>query len=219
MRVVIKPLGLIVIGILVLVAIIVPNVLRSSAQPAAAAPGSSGTGGDQPVVTPVSVRPTLVKNPSFEEAVTDKRYSENQRGKYWDTFTFSKNDGQISYTENKHGAHSGAMHGTHYGGAAYEVYTYQMFTGLKSGKYTMRGWVRVSENLAEKDVMRMQVEHFDAAKSKRVALAPAEAAKEWVQLEIRDIAVTSGECMIGFYSKAAGGRWMMFDDVEFVKQD
>nr|GEY63208.1 hypothetical protein [Tanacetum cinerariifolium] len=60
----------------------------------------------------------------------------------WLTQTGAGTNDNADYTETYPGAHTGTYHATHYRPTSYEVYTYQIISGLANGTYTFRAWVK-----------------------------------------------------------------------------
>jgi len=120
-------------------------------------------------------------------------------------------DADASYTETYGGAHTGALHLTHWKPAAYEVGTDQQRTGLANGLYTLRAWVKGSGG---QTTAEMEAWGYGGAKLVyAIGNLP-----NWTQINIPNINVTNGTCTVTFYSKAAANQWIMADDVELVKQ-
>jgi RHS repeat-associated protein len=159
-------------------------------------------------VTATPMAPNLVVNPSFdaEQQASYKPYG-------WSVTTGTGTIVEASYNEAYGGAHTGAYHGSHYRPDAYEVYTYQTLTGLAPGTYTLRAWVRSSDGQS-KSVLRAR---FYGGVAREVGL-PA-GVTDWVRLEIPNLMVTTGQCQLGIYSKAAAGQSLHFDDVALTRQD
>ncbi|MGI4834044.1 MAG: Ig-like domain-containing protein [Janthinobacterium lividum] len=119
--------------------------------------------------------------------------------------------GNPSYTENYAGAHSGTYHGTHYSVLPYEVYTYQVVTGLPNGTYRLQAWVRGGGGQA---IAQMQAKNYGGAQLGTTIGATN--GSSWAQVSVSNIVVSNGQCEIGFYSKATSGQWIYFDDVTLV---
>jgi PKD repeat protein len=107
-------------------------------------------------------------------------------------------------------AHSGIYHGTHWKGMPYEVYTYQIVTGLPSGTYTMTAWVRSGGGQAA-----AWMGATNSAGVRATVNVPA-TGDTWMQVAIPGIVVSNGQCEIGFYSNAGADQWLYFDDVTLV---
>lgn len=130
----------------------------------------------------------------------------------WLTTTGAGTDANADYTETYGGTHSGTYHGTHYRPTAYSVYTYQVATNLVNGTYTLNAWVKSSGGQTQ---ALLKAQNYGGA---ALATPIAASTSTWVQVSIPGIAVTNGQCEIGFYSNALAGQWLYFDDVELVKQ-
>jgi lysophospholipase L1-like esterase len=147
--------------------------------------------------------PNLISNPSF-----DAENYDTQTPSGWSEYGANQN---ASYTESYGGSNSGARHGTHWSSNAYQVYTYQLKTGLANGLYTLR--CRAKRGSGQK---ACYIEAINYGGSARTANLPV--TNSYTLVEIKDINVTNGQCQIGFWSDANAGNWAYFDDVEFFKQ-
>jgi hypothetical protein len=141
---------------------------------------------------------------------------ETNASNYGQTLTGWTTDGYGShadadYTETTGGAYEGTYHGTHYKGTPYEVYTSQTLTGLTNGSYTLTARVKSSGG---QTYSLMDVKNYGG--SIRQASIPAQSS--WTLVTIANVSVTNNQATIGFYSNSAGGDWLYFDDVRFVKQ-
>ena len=157
---------------------------------------------------PVATVPGAVANPGFE---ADGAETGTPTG--WQKVLAPGTDVHASYTERFGGTHSGSFHGTHYRPEAYEVYTYQVVTGLATGTYTFRAWVRSSGGQA---IAQLQAKNYGGAQLS--AAIGATNGNNWALVEIANISVSNGSAEIGFYSKATAGQSIYFDDVEFISQ-
>ncbi|MGI4824437.1 MAG: T9SS type A sorting domain-containing protein [Janthinobacterium lividum] len=157
--------------------------------------------------TPVVTLGT-VANPGFE---ADSKEMDAPTG--WQKILANGTDNHASYSEAYAGAHTGTYHGTHYRPEAYEVYTYQVVTGLGAGTYSFKAWVRSTGGQA---IAQMQAKNYGG--SLLTTNIKASNGDNWDLVELKGITVSNGQCEIGFYSKAMAGQWIYFDDIEFVKQ-
>ena len=148
----------------------------------------------------------LLRNPGFED---DRAAVQVPSG--WLTWAGKNTSDNNDYTESYGGTHSGQYHATHYRPDNYEIYTYQVVTGLRTGTYTFRAWIKsggtqgvlIAKNFGGQ-VMGLNL--------------PA-SPDQWIQVTLDNIQVTNGQCEVGFYSWAGGGgQWLHFDDVEFFRQ-
>jgi len=224
MRVILKPLG--VIAILVLLGAMFTAGLtlrqRKSQAPGVVLPpgaivrmDAGGAVATQDVTSSgasVQLDPrSPVNNGSFEEKVG------KQSPAGWAIDMAGGNAVQCSYVEGHGGdAHSGDLHGTHYGGSTYNIRTTQVLTGLKDGLYTLRAWTK--KNPGKENASYLVAKDYAPGQPKKQAPIPV-GEKEWQQVEVRDIPVQGGQCTIGIFSQAQGGRWTQFDDVEFIPQN
>ena len=159
------------------------------------------------VAPPVAPGPNLVANPGFE---ADKAPVGTPTG--WQTTTGNGTNDNADYTETYGGTHSGTYHGTHYRPEAYEVTTYQVVNNVPAGTYTLSAWVKSSGG---QPLAQLQAQDYGGAAL--VANVPATPDGQWVRVTIPNMAVSTGQCRIGFYSRANGGQWLYFDDVELVQ--
>ncbi|RZK24663.1 MAG: T9SS type A sorting domain-containing protein [Hymenobacter sp.] len=130
----------------------------------------------------------------------------------WLTTTGAGTNANADYTEANGGTHGGTYHGTHYRPDAYSVYTYQVVAGLPNGTYKLSAWVKSSGGQTQ---ALLRAQNFGGT---ALSTAIAASTSTWVQVSVSGIAVTNGQCEIGFYSNALAGQWLYFDDVELVKQ-
>jgi len=93
---------------------------------------------------------------------------------------------------------------------SYDVFTYQVVTGLPAETYRLTAWVKASGG---QSVAWMEVNAYGGAK--RTVAIPA--TSTWTMVTLSDIAVTAGEARVGFYSIAEAGQWLAFDDVSFTR--
>jgi hypothetical protein len=110
------------------------------------------------------------------------------------------------------GGHGGDYRAGHFKATDYQVGTYQTVTGLVNGRYTLSAWVRSSGG---QEAAYLEVKDFGAP----VRRVDIPGTNNWVQIVVRDIAVTNGQATVGFYSFSPGEKWLRFDDVEFYRQD
>ena len=150
--------------------------------------GSSG-GGD-------SRGTNLVVNPGFESGLNN-----------WTIWSNGNNS--AAYTES--GGHSGSYRLTHWANSAYQVSTYQTFTGLANGTYTVTAWVQSSGG---QKTCQLYAQNFGGTE-KNVALPTSSGT--WKQITITGINVTNGQCEIGLWSDANAGNYCSMDDVTFYK--
>jgi hypothetical protein len=143
----------------------------------------------------------LVTNPSFDaEAVN------TQTPSGWSEWGSTS----AGYTEAT--GHTGARHYSHWRSSSYQIYTYQVFTGLTNGLYTLKAWARGGGGYNQ---ALLEAKDFDSLGTKPTANIPT---NDWTQLIISNINVQNGQCTIGFWTDAPAGKWVHMDDVEFYKQ-
>jgi hypothetical protein len=171
----------------------------------APAPAPAPTLTPAPTPTP---QPNLALNPGFEAdgAAT-------QTPQRWSTWASSSTDADADYSDTYGGTHGGAFHGTHSKASAYEVYTYQVTTGLPNGLYTLRAWTKSSGGQSYAMLLAKNYGGAQVATS-----VPTTTNGSWQQITVPNISVSNGQCEWGFYSYAGAGQWLYFDDVELVKQ-
>lgn len=214
MRIIVKPFGIVVLMVLLAGGVafnFFAKFKRTEGMPtstvsAAAADRESAESGP---IKPVSLDPrSVVQNPSFEEVEGSKKPA------IWNVDLAGDNAINVAYVESKRGAHSGHLQLTHYGGSDYDVRTTQKLTRLKNGKYTLRLWAR---NNAGRNESYLVAKDFGDGETRKDAIIPR--SDNWVRVQVSDIEVTRGECVVGIYSKAEGGAWTQVDDVEFIPQN
>ncbi|WP_036720711.1 RICIN domain-containing protein [Paenibacillus harenae] len=121
-----------------------------------------------------------------------------------------------------HGTNDGvglpAAEGNHFIGLAgtsgpATAYVGQSLSGLDSGTYTMRAYMRSSGG---QNACVMEVKDYGGAM--RQTACPVTGA--WTQVTIPNIAVTNGQATIGFYaSNSSASQWADIDRVEFIRSD
>ncbi|WP_223648478.1 Ig-like domain-containing protein [Hymenobacter psoromatis] len=164
------------------------------------------TGAAAPASRPAATTPGSIVNPGFEADNTPVGAPAG-----WQTTTGQGTNDNADYTEAYGGAHSGTYHGTHYRPEAYEVYTYQVVTGLANGTYTLSAWVKSSGG---QSLTQLKASNFGSnALTTGIAAAP----DNWVQVSVPNISVSNGQCEIGVYSNAGAGQWLYFDDFTLTK--
>jgi hypothetical protein len=160
---------------------------------------------------------TLVAQAATANTLLNASYDDDQAAvwapRQWVTQTYGTTPYFASYSETYGGAHTGTYHGTHYRPENYEVYTYQTVTNLANGTYTLSAWVRSTGGQAQ---VQLQAKNYGGALV--VANIPA-SPNQWVQVSLPGIVVSYGTCEVGFYSRASGGQWLHFDDIELVRQN
>ncbi|TPG65567.1 Ig-like domain-containing protein [Hymenobacter nivis] len=161
----------------------------------------------QPAATPTTGANTVL-NPSFDNDLLPR-----WDPRYWTTRAIGNTRIYASFIEAYPGAHTGLYHGTQYRPEAFEVYTYQTVRNLPAGSYTLRAWVK---NTGGQAIAEMRASNYGG--SLVSTAAPTTADGQWVQISVPNIAVSNGQCEIGFYSKASGGQSLYYDDVELVLQ-
>ncbi|MBM7118771.1 glycoside hydrolase family 16 protein [Archangium primigenium] len=143
-----------------------------------------------------------VSNASFESGLSD-----------WTTWTPNGTAG-AAISETYNGARTGSYHLTHWSGAPFETWTYQVKTGLANGSYKVRAWVRKGGNFP---IARLQGKTSGSAAPVYTNLGTYSG---WTLVETPTINVTSGYLEFGFHTQATtadGANFVHMDDVEIVK--
>jgi len=166
-----------------------------------------GVEGSAPAPAPTSSSGSVV-NPSFE---ADGGPAQEPQG--WRTTTGQNTAANADYTESYPNAHTGTYHGTHYRPEPFEVYTYQTVTNLANGTYQAKAWVKSGGTQSQ-----LQVKNYGGNQRNLTIPATGDVNSQWKLVTIDNITVSNGQCELGFYSNAAAGQWLYFDDVELVKQ-
>ncbi|HYP87498.1 MAG TPA: arabinogalactan endo-1,4-beta-galactosidase [Polyangiaceae bacterium] len=107
------------------------------------------------------------------------------------------------------GGHSGNFRLSHWSADPYLVDTRQTLSGLATGWYTLRAWVKRSAGQNDS-----YVELSCGQRRERVYL-PVSWADQWLQV-VASTYVDRRSCTITLHTEAAGGEWSNFDDVELV---
>ncbi|HEY8876862.1 MAG TPA: GDSL-type esterase/lipase family protein [Roseateles sp.] len=122
----------------------------------------------------------------------------------WNT---GANGGTVSTATTR--PNSGSSHLVHSGTAPYWAYSAQTLTGLSSGQYTVKAWVRGTAG------HQLYVKNFGGSAVSVTSVA----SDGYTQLTISNINVTSGSAEIGFWTSVGSGTgWLHVDDVTFYKQ-
>jgi len=142
-------------------------------------------------------------NPSFEAGMTG-----------WTTWS-PNGTALAAFAETYNGAHTGAQHLTHWtNGSPYEAWTYQTKSGLASGDYKVRAWVRKGGGF---NIARLQAKTCGGCAPAYTDLGTYGA---WTQVETPVITVTGGYLELGFHSQLTPGdsaSYIHMDDVELMK--
>ena len=97
--------------------------------------------------------------------------------------------------------HSGSYHLTHWNnGSPFEVWTYQVASGLPSGNYKVRAWVRKGGAF---DIARIQAKTCGGCAPVYTDLGTYGA---WTLVETPAISVTGGSLELGFHTRRHGGQ-------------
>lgn len=149
-----------------------------------------------------STGPSLT-NPSFEA---------NMSG--WSTWSPNGTEA-ADFSETHNGGRTGSYHLTHWTNATpFEVWTYQSVSGLASGNYKVRAWVRKAGGF---DLARIQAKTCASCGPVFTDLGTYGA---WTLVETPAINVTGGYLELGFHTRATtgnGANFIHMDDVELVR--
>jgi hypothetical protein len=154
--------------------------------------------------TPPVATSSVVVNPGFEADNADVGAPQG-----WLT---AGSDPSADYTEAYGGAHTGTFHGSHWRTSAYQVYTYQTLSGLPNGTYKFSAWIKSDGG---QPIAQLRAQNYGGA---LLTATITNTYGNWVLVELPNIAVTNGQCEIGFYSQAYASQWFYFDDVTFTAQ-
>lgn len=116
------------------------------------------------------------------------------------------------------GGHSGEYSGIHTSDSNYEVSTYQLNKSVANGVYKASCYVKASEHsLPAPGGNHKTSAGFYALNyggSQYVDIQKMGALNDWTYIEIPQFNVTNGQIQIEFYSNAASGEYLIFDDVQ-----
>lgn len=150
--------------------------------------------------TPTS---TALTNPGFESGLNG-----------WTTWS-PNGTGGAAISETYNGGHSGAFHLTHWtNGTPFEGWTYQSKSGLASGNYKVRAWVRKGGAF---NISRLQAKTCATCAP---AFTDLGTYGNWTLVETPAISVTQGYLEFGFHTQLTAGNSANFihmDDVELIK--
>lgn len=145
---------------------------------------------------------TAITNPSFESGMTG-----------WSTWSPNGTESS-AFSETYNGAHTGSYHLTHWRNAPFEAWTYQTKSGLASGNYKVRAWVRKSGAF---NFSRLQIKTCASCAPAATTLGNYGA---WTLVETPAISVTGGYVEFGFHSQSSAtdsSPALHADDVELIK--
>ena len=160
----------------------------------------------------------LLANPGFEQDLASTAPPSG-----WQAYTNRLADTYSQQGTSAAPAHSGQFFGMHRTSepGGHSVYTCQIIKNLPNGLYTARAWVKnsaITQNWPNQ-VASLLAKEYDNTGSQRGADLPITgSAGNWVRVQITDIPVTNGQCMLGLYSISPTAEWIAFDDVELVRQ-
>jgi arabinogalactan endo-1,4-beta-galactosidase len=150
-----------------------------------------------PVPTPTS-KPVSLVNPGFEDQ------DANGMPTGWNQTGTAE---AISIQDR---GHSGDFRLTHQSSEAYQVETWQTISGLETGWYTLRVWIRSSggQNAVHISLQCSGEERYGYVPSTMPGY-------RWIQLVVSN-QVKDGQCTISLYSDGNPDTWASFDDIELV---
>lgn len=130
--------------------------------------------------------------------------------------TWSPNGTEAAdFSETYNGGHSGSYHLSHWTNATpFEVWTFQAVSGLASGNYKVRAWVRKGGSF---ELARIQAKTCGSCAPAFTELGTYGA---WTLVESPAISVTGGYLELGFHTRATtgnGANFIHMDDVELVR--
>ncbi len=147
--------------------------------------------------------PSSLTNASFESGMTG-----------WATWSPNGTEA-ADFSETHDGGHSGSYHLTHWNnGSPFEVWTYQSVSGLPSGTYKVRAWVRKGGTF---DLARLQAKTCGTCAPAYTTLGTYGA---WTLVETPALSVTGGYLELGFHTRATVGNpanYIHMDDVELIR--
>ena len=153
--------------------------------------------------TRVDMGDNLVFNPGFEVNQT-KRH----RPVGWKTSLGETDDPLRVYAfVSGKGGYQSDLSGVFSYGTAYNITAYQEISAIPEGVYTLSATVKSSGN---QHVAQMFIKGQGGDKG----ICDISKTEEWTKISIEDISITSGQCVIGFYTDAPSGEWLHFDDVK-----
>ena len=114
--------------------------------------------------------------------------------------------------KNPGNAHSGDYSFKYWLGKPFQFTLSRRFSALKDGKYALRAWA--SGGGGEKDYRLFARGYGGPALFVEIVDSGWQ---KWKQYEIKDIAVTGGECEIGLSIDGDSGNWGNVDDFEFLR--
>ncbi len=173
-----------------------------------ASAGPAPTGAPTARATATIAAPTPTTAPSPAAASLTNPGFEAQDGAGAPTGWTSTGDTTAVRLEDR--GHSGGYRLTHSAAETYQVETTQTVSGLASGWYTLRAWVRSSGK---------QVEQYLAltcgGQERRVSMPATTPGYRWIQLAVSN-QVKDGRCTLRFVSFGTPESWASVDDVELV---
>lgn len=139
----------------------------------------------------------LVANASFEESGTQLTG--------WTTWIGSGSSPNFVEA----GGHTGNYRLAEYSSNPYEIATYERLQDLPNGSYDVTAWVQSSGGQTK---TQMELSGWDS--NNDYQNTPIPTTSTWTQIT-STVTVTTGQLVVGFYSKDdSGGHWIRVDDVD-----
>lgn len=152
---------------------------------------------------PGTSSPITVTNPGYESGMTG-----------WTTWS-PNGTAAAAFSETYNGGHSGAYHLTHWAnGTPFEAWTYQAASGLPSGNYKVRAWIRKGGAF---NISRIQAKTCASCNPVYTDLGTY---GSWTLVETPSISVTGGYLEFGFHTQLSAGNsgnFIHMDDFELIK--
>ena len=96
-------------------------------------------------------------------------------------------------------------------GSDFNVTAYQEISAIPEGIYTLSAIVKSSGN---QDVLQMFIRGHGGAEM----ICDIVKTDTWTKISIENISISSGQCVIGFYSDSHANEWLYFDNIELEKK-
>jgi hypothetical protein len=125
----------------------------------------------------------------------------------WQTYSSADADADFVESPSRYGTYTGV----HRKSAPYEVYTYQVLTGLTNGTYAVSARFKSSGG---QTYTTFAAKNFGGTDVSVPIPKPGQnEVPSWVRVQLPDVAVSNGQLQVGIYSKSAADKWLDFDDV------
>ncbi|RZK30800.1 MAG: hypothetical protein EOO63_05790, partial [Hymenobacter sp.] len=148
-----------------------------------------------------------VRNPGFEQ--------DGQGTRTISSWQITGTPSSFTEQSSHSGQRNSGFYGAHWGGSAgHDTYTYQVVS-LPKGTYLARAWVKQKDG---NSVAQFLAEDYGAG-SRSVNLPLTHDWGSWEQIQLTNIVVTNGQCKLTFHSASNTDGWILFDDVELIRQE